>query len=50
MTTFWGLIALDHWVDARGPVESVVGPLINTIPFILFALVCLLRHRAEKPV
>lgn len=43
MTTFWGLLALAHWFDVRGPFESVVGPLINSIPFVLFVLVGLLR-------
>ena len=50
MTTFWGLLALIHWADARGPYESAAGPLINTIPFILFVLVGLFRHNAEKRV
>jgi len=44
MTAFWGLIALVHWFDIRGPVESVVGALVNTIPFALFLAVGLLRE------
>jgi hypothetical protein len=48
LTVFWGLFALAHWFDVRGPVESVVGPLINTIPFALFVLIGLLRLRAKK--
>ena len=44
MTAFWALIALVHWFDIRGPVESVVGPLINTVPFALFLAVGLLRE------
>ncbi|MBI3422703.1 MAG: hypothetical protein HY011_07160 [Acidobacteria bacterium] len=50
LTTFWGLLALVHWVDARGDFKSVAGPLINTIPFALFVLVGLLRQRVEKQV
>ena len=47
MTTFWGLFALVHWFDVGRPRESVRGPLINTIPFVLFLLVGLLRARTE---
>jgi hypothetical protein len=47
MTVFWGLVALVHWFDVRGPVPSVVGPLINTVPFSLFVAVGLLRLRSE---
>ena len=43
MTGFWGLIALVHWFDVREPVGSVVGLVVNTIPFALFFLVGLLR-------
>ena len=47
VTTFWGLLALIHWFDVRGPYESVVGPLINTIPVALFLVVGLLRETVE---
>jgi hypothetical protein len=50
MTTFWGLFALVHWFDVRGPIESVKGPLINTAPFVLFlalGLVTRNRRRVE---
>jgi hypothetical protein len=50
LTTFWGLFALVHWLDARGEFRSIAGPLLNTIPFALFVLVGLLRQRAEKQV
>src|SRR5262245_21091558 len=33
MTTFWGLIAIVHWVDIRGGFQTGIGPVINTIPF-----------------
>ena len=45
MTTFWALFALIHWIDARGSLRSITGPIINTIPFTLFALTGLLRRR-----
>lgn len=48
MTTFWGLLALVHWFDARGTFHAAVGPLINTIPFALFGLIGLLRIFAES--
>jgi hypothetical protein len=48
MTVFWALFALAHWFDVRGPVESAVGPAINTVPFALFVLIGLLRAKARK--
>ena len=50
MTTFWGLLALAHWFDVRGPFQSIRGPIINTIPFILFVLVGLLRNNSEGKI
>jgi hypothetical protein len=48
LTTFWGLLALVHWVNARGEFHLGVGPLINTVPFALFVIIGLLRLRVEK--
>jgi hypothetical protein len=48
MTVFWALFALAHWFDVRGPIESAVGPAINTVPFALFVLIGLLRAKARK--
>ncbi|MBL8203185.1 MAG: hypothetical protein JNM09_03080 [Blastocatellia bacterium] len=48
MTTFWGLLALAHWFDVRGPWQSWLGPVINTVPFVLFGLIGLLRVVAER--
>lgn len=48
MTTFWCLLALVHWFDARGVFHSALGPMIDTIPFILFVLVGLLRSNARS--
>jgi hypothetical protein len=50
MTTFWGLFALVHWFDSGRPRESIRGPLINTIPLLLFLLVGLLRARSEGEI
>lgn len=45
MTIFLGLFALAHWFDVNGSFHSGVGQIINTVPFILFAVVGLLRKR-----
>lgn len=47
MTMFWGLIALVHWFDVRGPVSSVIGAAINSIPFVVFVVLGLLRWGFE---
>lgn len=47
MTIAWGLIALVHWFDVRGSRNSGIGPIINSIPFILFAALGLLRWKSE---
>jgi hydrogenase-4 membrane subunit HyfE len=49
MTAFWGLFALAHWFDVRGRFQSTLGPTINTVPFVLFVVVGLLRKSAEAP-
>ena len=46
-TAFWAIIALVHWFDVRGPFESVVGPLVNTVPFVLFLTIGVLRIATE---
>jgi ATP/ADP translocase len=48
MTTFWGLFALAHWFDVRGRFQSMLGPTINTVPFVLFVVVGLLRKSWEE--
>lgn len=48
LTTFWCLFALAHWFDARGIAQSIRGPMINTLPFILFVLVGLLRSTSRS--
>lgn len=39
MTIFWALFALAHWFHVAGPPESAVGPLITTVPFLLFLVI-----------
>jgi hypothetical protein len=50
MTTFWALFALAHWFDEREGPRSLSGPLINTVPFILFLLIGLLRWKTERQI
>ena len=47
MTIAWALIALAHWFDVRESRNSVIGPIINSIPFVLFAGLGLLRRKFE---
>jgi hypothetical protein len=47
MTAYWAIMALIHWFNVAGPWESVAGPLINTIPFVLFLAIGLLREATE---
>jgi hypothetical protein len=47
LTAFWGLLALVHWIDVRGPNPSIGGPLVTTVPFILFVAIGLLRAATE---
>ena len=47
MTAFWGLIAWVHWFDVRGSFEFGLGQVINTVPFILFVVIGVLRHKVE---
>ncbi len=47
MTIAWGLIALVHWFDVRESRDSLIGPIINSIPFILFAALGMLRRKFE---
>jgi hypothetical protein len=48
MTVFWGLIALVHWFDPRGQFHYGLAEAINSIPFILFMAVGLLREHSER--
>jgi hypothetical protein len=42
VTILFALIAIVHWFDVRG-FKSTTGPIINSIPFALFAITGLLR-------
>ena len=44
LTAFWALLALAHWFDVRG-MRSMTGPMINSIPFVLFTVVGILRSK-----
>ena len=45
MTIFWALLALVHWFFAGGAFHAGKGQAINTIPFVVFLIVGLLRKR-----
>jgi len=49
LTAFWALIALVHWFDVRGPHESIGGPLIITVPLVVFLATGLLRAACDRP-
>jgi len=44
MTIFWAFIALAHF----GVTHRLPGPIINSVPFVLFAVVGLIRWKTEK--
>jgi hypothetical protein len=48
LTTYWAIMAIIHWFNVSGPWESVVGPLINTVPFVVFLTIGLLREATER--
>jgi hypothetical protein len=43
-----GATVLLLWFDVGGRLQSVSRPMINTIPFVLFAVVGLLRKNSEE--
>jgi hypothetical protein len=51
MTLGWGLFALIHWIDVRGTSESIKGPALTTIPFVVWAVAGVLQRGgwASKP-
>ena len=49
MTAYWAIMALIHWFHVASPEVSVVGGLINTIPFAVFLAIGLLRLANEGP-
>jgi hypothetical protein len=44
MTIFWAFIALAHF----GATHRLPGPIVNSVPFVLFAVVGLVRWRSER--
>ena len=48
MTIAWGLIALAHWFDVRESRNSLISPVINSIPLILFVTLGLLRRKSDE--
>ena len=48
MTAFLGLMALVHWFDVRGPNTSLAEPIPVTVPFLVFAVLGLLRLATER--
>jgi hypothetical protein len=47
-TLFWGLIALVHWFDPRGRFHYGLSEAIDSVPFVLFLALGLLRERSER--
>jgi hypothetical protein len=47
VTAYWAIMAVIHWFNVAGPNPSIVGPLVNTIPFALFATLGVLRLGTE---
>jgi hypothetical protein len=48
MTAYFAVDALIHWFHVAGPPESLAGPIINTIPLVLFLTIGLLRYGAAR--
>jgi hypothetical protein len=46
-TAYWAIMAVIHWFNVAGPNPSITGPLVNTIPFAVFALLGVLRLATE---
>jgi hypothetical protein len=48
VTAYWAIMAVIHWFNVAGPNPSVVGPLVNTVPFLIFLTIGLLREATES--
>jgi len=48
LTGYLAVDALIHWFHVAGPPESIVGPIILTVPPILFVTLGLLRWNEHK--
>src|SRR5262245_38803457 len=49
LTIFWGLLALVHWIDVRGPDPDMAGNLVTSIPCVVFVAAGLLRAAFGPP-
>ncbi|HKA17712.1 MAG TPA: hypothetical protein VKN18_05290 [Blastocatellia bacterium] len=47
MTVFWALFSFAHWFNGSEGPRSIKGPIINTIPLLVFLLIGLLRAGFE---
>lgn len=47
LTAAFALIALAHWFDVRGAFHIGIGPLVNSLPFLIFLALGLLRLSSE---
>ena len=48
MTAFWVLFSFAHWVDGRAGPRSIKGPMINTVPLLIFLSIGLLRALFDR--
>jgi hypothetical protein len=48
LTVYWALMSVIHWFNVAGPWQSIVGPLINTVPVVVFLALGLLRVATEN--
>jgi hypothetical protein len=47
LTAYWAIMAVTHWFNVAGPNPSIVGPLVNTVPFAVFLTIGVLREATE---
>ena len=48
MTVFWALFSFAHWFNGKEGPRSIIGPLVNTIPLLIFVLIGLLRAGFDR--
>src|SRR5262245_19715138 len=48
MTAFWALFSFAHWFDGREGPRSIKGPIINTVPLLIFLSIGLLRALFDR--
>jgi hypothetical protein len=47
LTAYWAIMAVIHWFNVAGPNPSIDGPLMITVPFLVFLTIGLLRLATE---